>query len=269
MDGEHTPGVRPAPLLAGVIGWAWAWWVAAIAFGGVETPGGVITYLVGGLGPALAVAFAYQRSDAEYRRSFRRRLVKWRAGWLMLAAAFALAVGPKSVALLLARLGGHSATGEGIALADVPFSLVFFVIVVWIEEPFWRGIALDGFRGAWAKASLVIGAAWSVWHMPLFLVEGTWQADLGFGGLDFWTFSVAIFGLSVILTWLVAGSGGSVLIAMLAHLLINANGEFFPDDTTIRVLEAVVILVAAAIVFMRLRPQTAARRPAVPSTVGR
>jgi hypothetical protein len=103
------------------------------------------------------------------------------------------------------------------------------------------------------KSSLVIGAAWSIWHAPLFLVEGTWQHGLGFGTADFWIFSFAILGLSVMLTWLVVGSGGSILLAMVAHILINMTGEGLPDDTTVRAIEMVLILIVAAGLFYLLR----------------
>ena len=126
-------------------------------------------------------------------------------------------------------------------------------LVVAVEEPLWRGVALDGFGSAATKASLMIGLAWSLWHVPLFFITGTFQHDLGFASLDFFVFSIGIMGLSVILTWLVVRSGGSILLAMFTHFLINLNGEFLPDDTTIRVLEMCLILLVAAVIFLRMR----------------
>jgi hypothetical protein len=246
-------GIRPAPLLLGAIAWSWVWWAVAIAAGGVETTLGGISMLLGAFGPALAVVTAIWRSPPAYRASFRRRLLQWRIGGRWLLAAAVLTAGPKLIAISLAALGGHRASGESITLAAIPMSLAFGTVVVWIEEPLWRGAALDGFKNSVAKASLLIGVAWSIWHMPLFAVEGTFQHDLGLFTADFWIFSVGVVGLSVFLTWLVIRSGGSILLAMVAHLMINATGEFLPDDTTVRALEMVVIVVVAALLFTRLQ----------------
>jgi hypothetical protein len=209
---------------------------------------------MGGLGPAVAVGLSLRRGGAGYRRSFWRRLfmVGTAAAWWLAAAAFA--VGPKLLAMAIAALGGHAAGGDAISLATLPPTIVFSVIVVAIEEPLWRGVALDSFRREVVKASLVIGVAWSVWHVPLFAVDGTFQHDLGLGTLDFFVFSIGVVGLSVFLTWLVVASGGSIFLAMLTHLLINLNGQLLPDDTTIRVLEMGVIWVVAAGLLIGLRP---------------
>jgi hypothetical protein len=42
------------------------------------------------------------------------------------------------------------------------------------EEPGWRGFALDELQPRWnaPAASLVMGAIWVVWSLPLFFFEG-------------------------------------------------------------------------------------------------
>jgi hypothetical protein len=40
---------------------------------------------------------------------------------------------------------------------------------------------------------------------------------------------------------------------MVAHFLINMTGNFLPDDTTVRVLEMIVIWLVAAALLYRLR----------------
>jgi hypothetical protein len=241
----------PGGSLAVAVAWSWLWWGVSIAAGGVETALGGITWLVGGCGPTLGVLHALRGQSAEYRRDFKRRLLNWQFLPVFWAAALAFAVGPKLISLGLAALTGHSAAGESMGLAEIPAALAFGLIVVWIEEPLWRGIALDAFGSARIQAALFIGLVWSLWHVPLFAVTGTFQQDeLGLGTLDFWVFCIGVVGLSVFLTWIVACTG-SVLIAMFTHLAINMNGMFLPDDTTIRVLEMVVILLVAASLLAR------------------
>jgi len=221
----------------------------AIAAGGTETTLGALSWLVGGFGPTLGVLYALRGQSPAYRKDFRRRLVNWHFAPVFWGLALAFAVGPKLIALGISALSGHNASGEAMSLAEVPAGLIFALIVVWIEEPLWRGTALDAFGPATIKAALIIGAVWSLWHVPLFAIEGTFQQDeLGLGTVDFWVFCVGVVGLSVFLTWIV-GRTGSILIAMLTHLAINMNGMLLPDDTSVRILEmAVILLVAAALV---------------------
>lgn len=42
------------------------------------------------------------------------------------------------------------------------------------EEPGWRGDALHGLVGRFrvVTAALIVGAAWSLWHLPPFFIEG-------------------------------------------------------------------------------------------------
>jgi hypothetical protein len=253
-------------MLLAAVAWSWSWWVVSIATGGTETVAGAITYLIGGFGPTVAVVAALWRAPAEYRASFRRRLFMGRVAPVWWLAAVVLAAGPKLVAMAVAAVGGHTASGESITLLAVPVSIAFGLLAVSIEEPLWRGVALDAFGPARAKASLVIGVVWSVWHMPLFAIKGTFQHGLGLGTLDFWVFSAGVVGLSVMLTWLVTGSGGSILLALATHLFINLTGEFLPDDTTVRVLEMAVIWLVAVVLLSRLLrwERTCSVSPAAP-----
>jgi membrane protease YdiL (CAAX protease family) len=243
---------KPGPSLALAVAWSWAWWGISIAAGGTETAAGALTYLIGGFGPTLGVFYYLRGRSHAYRSDFRRRLFNWRVAPVFWGLALAFAVGPKLVSLGIAALGGHTASGEAIGLADVPFALVFTLVAIWIEEPLWRGTALDAFGSNLVKAALVIGLVWSVWHIPLFAVDGTFQEDeLGLGTVDFLLFLIGIVGLSVFLTWIV-GRTGSILIALFTHMAINLNGMLLPDDTTIRAGEiTVILLIAAALIVWK------------------
>jgi membrane protease YdiL (CAAX protease family) len=242
---------EPVPSLALTVAWSWAWWGISIANGGTETALGALTYLIGGFGPTLGVFYYLRSRSPAYRSDFRRRLLNWRVAPIFWGLGLAFAAGPKLISLGIAALGGHTASGEAAGLADVPFGLIFGLVAVSIEEPLWRGTALDAFGSARVKAALLIGLVWSAWHIPLFAVEGTFQEELGLGTVDFWVFLIGVVGLSFFLTWIVVRTG-SILIAMFTHLAINMNGMLLPDDTTIRALEvAVILLVAAALVIQR------------------
>lgn len=67
----------------------------------------------------------------------------------------------------------------------------------------WCGYAQEGLqrRMPVVAASLVIGAVWSAWHLPLFLLEGTYQYDLGIGTAGFWAFQAGPVVLAVVYGW--------------------------------------------------------------------
>jgi membrane protease YdiL (CAAX protease family) len=96
-----------------------------------------------------------------------------------------------------------------------------------LEEFGWRGYALDRMqtgRNA-VLASLVLGLFWGLWHIPLFFMEGTTQAE---AGIPVWEFVIQIMVLSVLFTWLYNNTGGSLLVAILFHTIGNTTGALLP-----------------------------------------
>jgi len=71
-------------------------------------------------------------------------------------------------------------------------------------------------------ASLLIGVAWAAWHTPLFFDPNSTYAQLPPA-----VFVARMVGLTVIFTWLVNGTGGSLLFPMLLHSVINASGQIW------------------------------------------
>ena len=65
---------------------------------------------------------------------------------------------------------------------DAPLSLIPFAIGILVfgplpEELGWRGYAQDRFQSRYNAlvSSLVIGAGWALWHIPLYFIAGTFQ----------------------------------------------------------------------------------------------
>jgi hypothetical protein len=95
----------------------------------------------------------------------------------------------------------------------------------------------------------MIGVLWGFWHLPLWLT-GTESHPIGL----YPAFVVTVVASSVMLTWMYNGTGGSLLIVVLAHaaanlplsLLITPLG----DAMTQPFLVYAAILVAAALVVV-------------------
>ena len=138
---------------------------------------------------------------------------------LLLPIAWALAV------VLAAVVLGEPA--EGI-FDGVDASILIVVLVVLIpafaEELAWRGFAVPRllpFLSPLAVA-LVLAVPWTILHLPLVLVPDSINE-----GLAIVPTVMALFGYSVILTWIVVGTGGSVLLTGLVHAGLNGVVPLF------------------------------------------
>lgn len=102
-----------------------------------------------------------------------------------------------------------------------------------MEEIGWRGYAQEACtkRMPPAAASLVIGIFWALWHLPLFFIEGTYQASLGAGSQAFWLFMVTVIFTSPLYGWLYHQCGKSVFAPLLFHGLGNAAFELTADPS--------------------------------------
>jgi membrane protease YdiL (CAAX protease family) len=96
-------------------------------------------------------------------------------------------------------------------VAGLAFQIFFFTLT---EEPAWRGFALPRLQAKYSAfvSSLILGALWGGWHIPLFLIPGSFQATLPFAG-----FMLSAIATAFLFTWLFNHTNGSVLLAGILH----------------------------------------------------
>lgn len=102
------------------------------------------------------------------------------------------------------------------------------------EELGWRGFLLSELKKEQSnlKSAIIIGIIWFIWHIPLWWAPfGTLVSGESISFLPIITYFLMLICLSIIITWLVINSKGSVFIALLFHLSINAGIAllFFPE----------------------------------------
>lgn len=205
------------------------WGAAALLGAGPGGLAGTILFLAGGAGvPAAVLGLLVLKDTAAARRDYLRRFRPRLLG--VRGAALALGL-PAAIAAVAGLAGGADPARLQGLLAD-PLALAGFLAFTLVfgplpEEAGWRGYALPALQprlGALA-AALAIGAAHAAWHLPLFAIEGTYQADLGVGTPAFWRFLATLVFISVVATWLFEATRGSTLSAVLLHFSDNACGE--------------------------------------------
>lgn len=154
-----------------------------------------------------------------------RRCVLWRVGipWYLFVLLGVPALMLLGFFLLPGAVAAFRTPGLGFAVSYLgPFILIFFGTSAF-EEPGWRGFALPRLqqRSGPLVGTLVLGALWALWHLPLFLfVPGGFDgAGTGFVGImgSYIAFSVGVIALAVIITWVFNNTRGSLLPVMLLH----------------------------------------------------
>jgi membrane protease YdiL (CAAX protease family) len=173
-------------------------------------------------GPIIAVfvVLALTRGWAGVRELL-LSIVRWRVGLGWYAVALLLPVAILLVALYLTALfGGASPTAADFAgLYALP--LVFLTTTLingpFTEEPGWRGFLLPRLQSEYSPliASLIVGAIWASWHLPLLLSDPTGQRPP-------LQFIVLVVAQSVVFTWVYNGTRGSVLLVILMHGSANS-----------------------------------------------
>jgi uncharacterized protein len=168
-------------------------------------------YGVGLIGPTLA-AFAVERRTRG--REGRSRLLRAASPRTMTTGRVVAALTLPLLMMLLAV----TLSGGDLRIRPVdPLLLLAQVWVVMGEEFGWRGFLLPRLRRAVPAmaAVAVMTATWGAWHLPMFFVDGSLQAQDGVGH-----FVAAIFAWSAVHHVLQVGRP-SVAIAMLFHAAGN------------------------------------------------
>lgn len=204
---EASGWIASRPIIAFVaLAYAISWgsWLVSYLLGGDESTLGMVVFVLGGFGPALA-AFAVLRATGGSVRSWVSSILRWRVParyWLYALGLPAVVMG--SANLVLVALGEQvewSLFGDRI----LPYAGTFLLTLFFLgaqEEPGWRGFALPRLQERFSpvRATLVLGLIWGVWHILLY-------GPVGF---------VVPLVLAFFYTW-VFNRTGSTLMAILLH----------------------------------------------------
>lgn len=255
--GAFVAGREVVAFFALTLALSWVVWIPGalglVDFGSLVT-GAVV---IGGFGPLVAAGIVtWLVGDS--LRAWAGQVLRWRIRprWYLAAVGIPPLV-VAVVTLAYVALGNPlelPAVVRQVPLYAVPLVHVLGMGSVFLvgggqEELGWRGFALPRLleRVDAVTASLVIGTVWGLWHLPLFMLEGSGQ----YGG-PFVHYLVSTLALSVIFTWLYLGTGRSVLLAMILHASYNTATVYLPGETpttTLRwVFAAVWWLIALGLV---------------------
>ena len=154
-------------------------------------------------------------------RALLRSIVDWQVApiWYLVAIGF-----PLAVQILANWLNPLLGSGPADWAAIPPVGQVAATVAILAvfsgplgEEPGWRGFALPALlqRHAAVSASLILGAVWSLWHLPLALLG------------DYSVFAALLVVIAAfVFTWVWQNTGGSALLAILMHVSHQNSARF-------------------------------------------
>jgi membrane protease YdiL (CAAX protease family) len=187
-------------------------------------PIGMILYVFGGVSPAICEIVIQKRScGKEEFKKFLKSIVNPR----------------HSIWLYLYAIGG-AILFQGIpvivryATIKKPFYIGFVLIIPMIiggglEEIGWRGRLQPELEKKFSHfiTTVVVGIIWSLWHIPLWFINGTNQQNINFLWFCINALTLSFFIGSVRYV------SGSILLSILSHATINAFWEVMPPTNEI------------------------------------
>jgi uncharacterized protein len=211
---------------------SWLLWLLASLVGG---PVGVVIFVLGALGPMTAAAVLVRRTGGSLGE-WARRIVRWRVPlrFYGYAALLPLLI---FVTVDVVLIGLGEQVDWPLIAGRVPaYGLTVLMTALFfggMEEPGWRGYALGKLQleRSPVTATLLLGLAWGVWHVPLYGPAG---------------FVVPLV-LAFFYTWLYNRTG-SVLLCILLHASFTAAQDHLILTTDSITVDAVILgtYVAAA-----------------------
>jgi uncharacterized protein len=274
---------RTFPLKYFVLAFAFSWglWVpATLEARGLISPLPVPATFLGAFGPLVAaVVVTAQEGGRAGLRSLLGRVVRWRVAPIWYGVAI---LGPLVITLVAITLHvvlGGQPPSLGLLIGALPtlvFVSVYMMITVALgEEVGWRGYALPALQARYSAllASLILGVMWTLWHVPVFF-----NPDTHYSNLPFLLFLAYIVPFAVLITWVFNSTGGSVLMAMFFHAVMNASGglwktipEYSVEPASLAAavavnvhtnfMPAIVLWIAAIVVVLVYGARNLSRKP--------
>ena len=235
----------------------WMFWIPAIF-----VPGniGIILMLIGLIAPAVISTIFVLASDSEaLKQDLKNKVfgfykVKWQNVMLAIIVFAAIIVASILLSLLFGQSIEQFALTEDFSFTGVGIAGAFITILVAsiIEEVGWKGYCEDsiGDYMNWFWESMIFGVLWSLWHLPLLLIPGTYQAGLMVNPLYVVNFFISGVPMGFIITWVYLVSDRSILACMVFHLFVNFMQEKIDMTPETKCVETIVATIATIVIVL-------------------
>ncbi|OPZ94371.1 MAG: CAAX amino terminal protease self- immunity [Firmicutes bacterium ADurb.Bin419] len=219
--------------------WTWGFFFSIVALKLNPFQGrGLILFLGGGAASSwMGIIMAMSTYDKSRKRDFWRRFYDFRKispYWFLVTVLIFPLIMLISLNIDVSLGGTPSEMNLLMTLIANPLLLIPSLFLSFLSGPLteefgWRGFALDPLlkRFGFAKASVLLGFLWGIWHLPWYFMPQTWHGQMGFKLEGFWCYILGVIGISIITSLVYIKSNRSIMAAMLVHLFSNYSTQLF------------------------------------------
>lgn len=235
----------------------WMFWIPAVF---LPENIGIILMLIGLIAPAVISTIFVLASDSEaLKQDLKNKVfgfykVKWQNVILAIIVFAAIIVASILLSLLFGQSIEQFAFTEDFSFTGVGIAGAFITILVAsiIEEVGWKGYCEDsiGDYMNWFWESMIFGVLWSLWHLPLLFIPGTYQAGLMVNPLYVVNFFISGVPMGFIITWVYLVSDRSILACMIFHLFVNFMQEKIAMTPETKCVETIVATIATIVIVL-------------------
>ncbi len=249
---------RPVLFFAMAYFFTWIFWIPATFLEGNIA---AALMLIGLLAPAaVSTLFVLVSGNDLLKKDLKIKLIGlYKVKWGNVLIAIVQFAGIIVATILLSLLFGQSLNQfsftEDFSFTGIGIAGAFLTVTVAsiIEEVGWKGYCEDsiGAYMNWFWESMIFGTLWSLWHLPLIFINGTYQAGLMVNPLYVVNFFISGIPLGFIITWVYLASDRSILACMIYHLFVNFMQEKIAMTPETKCVETIVVIAVAAWIVIR------------------
>ena len=175
-----------------------------------------ILFVIGGFVPSIVGIFLTRIYDHKPGlQQLLRSAIDFKIGYQSFAIIVAYPIIAGTLQLIIYRLLGSNFDYFQF-IKQLPSIIPLIILGPLSEEFGWRGFLQKRVNNEFSPiiGSLVIGITWSLWHLPLFFMNGTSQHDFN---IPFLPFMVAVTSSSFVYTYVYIKSKESIFSALMLH----------------------------------------------------
>ena len=128
------------------------------------------------------------------------------------------------------------------------------IIAPIVEELAWHSYGNDCLRNRLNlfQTSLLFGAFWGVWHIPLSTLRNYYQSNLIETGWIYGVnFLVSIIPYVLLMNWLYYKTGRNNLIAIVFHITAGYFYEIFATHPDSKIIQTILLLILATVIVLK------------------
>lgn len=213
-----------------------------------------------GLVSPMVVAFLLMNQNRDLKKDFYSRFFNFRnIKPLFIVLTFIIMLASILAAMAISLLFGYS-PGQFVITGHFTFSSgvlpVWFLLIIApvFEELAWHSYGTDCLRNRFNLfyTSVIFGAYWAVWHMPLATIKAYYQANLVESGwIHSLNFMVSIIPYVLIMNWLYYKTKRNIILPIIFHISAVFFNEIFATHPDSKIIQTILLLILASFLIIR------------------